>query len=816
MIPPRLHRLTMTLAVACLWQATVWASNGPTDGGIALVLSGGGARGIAQIGVLRALEAEGIVPDYIVGTSIGAIIGGLYAAGYSAQELDSIFTTTDWDDVLSIGDDTKREALDFRQKIEDDRSLFTLRFRNFSLLVPQAIGGSARFASLLQDVLWASPLNATTDFDQLRIPFRAVATNLANGSWVAIRTGNLATALRASATFPLRYAPVRMDDAVLVDGGLVANIPVEAALALRPDVVIVVNTSSDYLTIDELVTPWTVADQALTAAMKQRDSSMLARADLVLTPDLGGHETFDFNRLPTLIRAGERVVAAQREALRALLDQQKAISSRRALHQNGVITRATIRAWPGADTVAAFRALDTTVLDRPWTDRTRRDLTSAVANAAHTAGADFAYLRSVTFDSTTGTLDVTIDEGRIVAVTVDPKRPINHDAVLRELTFSLNDNVGTDAMRRFAQNLRASDVFDDVDVTVRPHPSGGCAVVVGAVDRGNQLLRVGGRIDNERNTQGLVDFIVQDLLSTGIRTSVRAGGGQRNATVNATLEVPRVGGTLWTTTLVGYTSFRNVWQYAGITGRPATEPLRERVGQYSEDRLGARMSVGRQIERNGMLLGEFRYERQRYRLLGDSVPVDFQPLTTIKILARWDDQDRLGFPRRGRVVNISLETSMLNLSNGTSFTKLMFSSTGNIDLWPVVITPSFTVGAADRTLPAPELFSIGGQDMFYGMREDEERGRQIMIGSLEVRLRSPVDIFFDTYLSARYDLGAVWANPENIRIADMQHGLGLSVGLDTPVGPAAFSLGRRFYFLDNPAAVAAGPVLAYFSIGMRL
>lgn len=120
---------------------------------IALVLTGGGARGIAQIGVLRALERNGIIPDVVVGSSFGAIVGGLYAAGYSPDSIASIMRAVDWNDVTSIGADTRREFQFYGQKQENDRSLLTLRFRNFSFITPVALGGSTRFTSALQHVL---------------------------------------------------------------------------------------------------------------------------------------------------------------------------------------------------------------------------------------------------------------------------------------------------------------------------------------------------------------------------------------------------------------------------------------------------------------------------------------------------------------------------------------------------------------------------------------------------------------------------------------------------------------------------------------
>lgn len=785
--------------------STVCASARPR---VVLVLSGGGARGLSQIGVLRELERNGIVPDMVIGTSIGAIIGGMYCAGYSPDELDSIFTHVDWEDIAAIGDVTRREQLSFQQKQDDDRSLLTLRFRNFNFLVPTAVSGSARFATLLQDVLWRSPYNTVTNFDSLRIPFRAVATDLVTGAWVMLDSGNLATAMRASASFPLRYAPYRDGDRMLVDGGLVANIPIDPALSLGPETIIVVNTVAELLPADELTTPWAVADQALSSAMKQRDTMLLRKAHVVITPDLGTHGTFDFSGLDSVIRIGAQ------GAMRHITAIRTRITPEVPPHTNGAMIRAVDVHGVHVDATTREMLLR---MPTPATEASIHAITSRVVSMAQFAGLDFVHVRERRLDATSGVLHLTLDEGRVRTVEIDPRRPVDRTVVMNELAFRVGDVASHEALSRTAANLRASDVLDDVDVTVMPHPDGGCRVMIGAEDRGDQLVRVGVRIDNERNAQGSAQVSFLNVMGTGVTADLRLYGGQRNGGITAALEVPRILGSFWTATASAYSTFRNVYIYGMESGRLRTEPLRFRDGEFSEDRVGVRMSVGRQIERQGVVLGEFRYERQRYRDRESEPAPAFQPLATLKGLIRWDDRDRRDFTSRGRAIDISVESSILNLSNGLSFTKIMLSYRGAIPASAdLVFTPGLLVGAADRTLPGAELFSIGGQDLFFGMREDEERGRQILIGQLDARMRMPFSIFFDTYVSLRYDIGAVWANPENIRIGALQHGVGATVGLDTPVGPALFSVGRRFYFLSAPNAIALGPVLAYFAIGLRL
>lgn len=797
--------MTLRHAIASILAAVLLVLPAMARPRVVLVLSGGGARGMAQIGVLKTLERHGIVPDMIIGTSIGAIIGGMHAAGYSAAQLDSLFTRISWDEVVAIGEDTRREQLSYQQKLDSDRSLLTLRFDDFQFLVPTAVSGSTRFATLLQDVLWKSPCNTVTNFDELRIPFRAVATDLATGTWALLDSGNLAAAMRASASFPLRYAPFRMGNSMYVDGGLVANIPIEPALRLGADIIIVVNTVTDLLPVDALTTPWAVADQALSSAMKQRDSLLLQQATLVIEPVLQRQQTFDFTNLDTVIAAGET-------AANAAIAQLLACCPPAPTTSNGH-TLPTLVEIVGTGVLPASIALPA---GTPANTNGLRLAEQHVVGLMRAAGYSFAYAVAM-LDTSSGRVRVKVDEGRIRSVEIDPQRPVSISAVRNELAFDIGDIATFEALARTSANLGTSDVIDAVDLTVVPAPGGGVTVRVGGEDRGHQVIRGGLRIDNERNAQGRIQAAELDLVDTGIMVGLTLHGGQRNGFLGAVVSAPRILGSFWTATATAYTSFRNVYIYQPSPDGTRTRPLRLRDNEFSEDRWGLRVSAGRQLSRQGVMLAEFRYENQRYRDRSERPAPAYTTLGTVKALVRWDDRDQMDFPTRGRAFDISMESSLIDLSGGVGFSKLMLSYQGTQSITrSVAITPALLVGAADRTLPGAELFSLGGQDSFFGMREDEERGRQIVVGQLETRLKMPFRLFFDTYLSARYDIGAVWANPENIKLGKLQHGAGVTLGFDTPVGPALVSVGRRFYFLNNPNSVALGPVLAYFAFGLRL
>ncbi len=196
---------------------------------IAFALSGGGARGLSQIGVLKALEEAGIKPDLIVGTSMGSIVGGLYAAGYSVDQLDSIAHQTDWNDLLTLNNLSDRRDLFVDQKVTEDRAIFSLRLDGLNPILPTSFNDGQKLANQLNILTFNAPLHSDESFDLLAIKFRAVCTDLITGSLVLLDRGSLSNALRASSSVTFFLAPIKVDSLLLVDGGLVANIPVDIA-----------------------------------------------------------------------------------------------------------------------------------------------------------------------------------------------------------------------------------------------------------------------------------------------------------------------------------------------------------------------------------------------------------------------------------------------------------------------------------------------------------------------------------------------------------------------------------------------------------
>jgi len=315
---------------------------------IALVLSGGGARGFAHIGVLRALRELRIPVDIVVGTSMGAVVGGAYAAGRTPEELEKTVHDTDWDNVLS--DRPARNDLDFRRKEEDTllptRIEFAATKKGVSL--PTAAAGNAALENALTQLLPEGMRDYPVN--QLALPFRSAASDLLTGELVELDTTPLLATMRASLAVPGVFAPVRIKDKLVVDGGLVSNLPVEMARAMGADIIIAVNVGTPLAKEHQLQSAVDVATQMLqilTEQNVQRSIKQLKDQDVLISPNLDGITFLDFSQYPRAIKAGEEAtlkLAPQLQALSLSPDHFLAYEVQR-LHA-GTMTKMPITALP--------------------------------------------------------------------------------------------------------------------------------------------------------------------------------------------------------------------------------------------------------------------------------------------------------------------------------------------------------------------------------------------------------------------------------------------------------------------------------------
>lgn len=849
---------------------------------VSFVLSGGGARGLAHIGVLKALEENGIFPDYVIGTSMGAYIGGLYSVGYSPLEIENIVKQTNWNDVFSLIDETDRISYFIDQKVIDDRSLISLRFKDGKITIPEGVTLGYKFTLYLQNLLANSVYHITQDFTRLKYNFTPIATDLISGKPIALNNCDLIRAIKASGTIPLRNSPVRIDSMVLIDGGIFANIPTEFVPKNDNKLTISVNTTSPLFKSEELDKPWTIIDQAISVSMKTYSDSAEKRADVQLKPELNGIANDDFTNPALVIDRGYDVAQSKMKEILSLFENRTNESINRVFGASGNFKVETLKlpddipaslkevlqnqtsgyqffelirklynhdvqeVYYNIGLVRTGNSLELKATKYPLIksiiinshlsrhEEISKNISSEYSGKYLNPGnfrkvaeevikyfrnKDLSYAKAdnITFDEITGTLTFNIDEGVLSKVIINGNDNNNDFIIRRELDLKIGNPILRSQLSKSWDNLIITGLFSSVDMSISQSKTDtGMILNLFLRERGNQIINIGGYTDNERYLQGGIDLIYENLFNIGMRGILRAAGGERNFYTTAGLSIPRISNTMFTAGLKVYYESRDMNLFTPIINPTTNTYTRELTGVGVEERYGFKIDAGTLIKKGGNLLGEYRFERQRYYVSHQGSSPIFNNVNTLKIGFEYDNFNKYDFATSGRYILLSLESSIFKTELNESFSKGIFKYRTNWTIGRNTFRPSIVFGYGDRTTPETEFFHLGGHDMFYGMREDELRGRQLFYASMEYQYRMPFRVFVDTYLMLRYDIGNMWTNPEMIKFNSLVHGTGVCLAFDSPIGPVKFATGKAFYFISNPNAVVTGPLQFYFSIGIKV
>jgi NTE family protein len=289
---------------------------------VGLVLSGGGAKGIAHIGILKKLEEVGLIPDYITGTSMGSIVGGLYAIGYSADELEELFTTVDWDQILTNKIPMDKVAIE--EKDYYGRYLLNFYIKDKKFALPKGVIDGQALMELFSRL--TRPVHGVNDFNNFPIPYSCVATDITTGLPVNIKSGSLAMAMRASMAIPTIFTPVIINDQLLVDGGLVRNFPVQEVIEMGADIIIGVFVASDLAPEEELNSAIAVLQQSAWVTSVFDTREQMKKCDILITPDLKGYSTASFTSAREILEKGYQSGDDYYDELKDLADSLHSIA----------------------------------------------------------------------------------------------------------------------------------------------------------------------------------------------------------------------------------------------------------------------------------------------------------------------------------------------------------------------------------------------------------------------------------------------------------------------------------------------------------
>ena len=797
---------------------------------IGLALSGGGIRGIAQIGVLDAFDENNIKIDLIAGTSIGAAVGALYSSGYTPDEIMNLVRSVDWNRVFE--DQPERSSLFLGEKKEKNRALLNIPMNNFKPVMPESFSAGQQVTKILTDFM-LNALYHDYDFSNLDPPLIILATDMLSGHQVLLQEGDLVQAVRSSIAIPLLFSPVKKDGMILIDGGISCNIPVEHTRKNGADIVIAVNSTSPLRPESKIEAPWEVADQVTTIMQKSKNDEQLASADYVIDfSDLDFIST-QYDAMDSLFQIGKQRALCVVDSLNntkgniifftkletkgpvpqnlqqlqsplpadSLLQimytikeqaSNPCVEAQLVADSADTLLRITMSFHKPLHTVEFFgnRVLSDSVLLQPFKPLLQipyneSDFQNAVEymlRIYRKQGYSLAEVDTVLFDPELGVAGIHLNEGYIRNIHFIGNTKTRDFIISREFLLKSGDIFIKANAESGIDNVYATGLFhsvllgwkkvqDQYDIKVYTYESQ------------SQNLRIGVRYDSERYTKAFIEYADENVGGLGNDAVFHAQYGIRDFETLFQYRADRIFKTYLTAQLdVHYHSSEH-----------DAYRMLHKVGKYQRHATGIILQMGQQLARFGTISGYLRFEEiDLDSIRGSGYDRGNMNINTIGFKTTIDTRDQLPFPRSGTFHTFSYEASSgFMLGADESFNKVENQLSGYKTFFKRhTFNSLLRWGISDRTTPYSEQFRMGGYDSFYGLHQEQLWGRYLFLVSMGYRCRCPKLGYFPLFLSLRYDLGSTWDEVEEITPQDFLSGYGASIDLQTPLGPICVAYGR--------------------------
>jgi predicted acylesterase/phospholipase RssA len=731
---------------------------------IALVLSGGSTRGFAHIGALKALEKAGVRPSFIAGTSMGAVIGGLYAAGFSADSLEKLALTTDWEHLYS--DDPQRKDLLYTRKEDDATSIFRFRLDHGKPSIPTALVSGHSIINYLVSLTLHATVNAGFNFDSLPIPFRASATNLYTGERVIINSGGLAEGMRASLAVPFLFAPFEHEKGTLVDGGFTNVLPVDVALKSNPDIVIAIHAPSPLYNEEQLKNPLRFIDQVVSFCLLNQQYRQERDSAIIIIPEFVEELSDDPEVIPDRIKAGEIAV---HKRIDELLQRINNLSVEKVMIETLYVENIKVEGASNgsADTISEIikeiksstvtsiqlrnacnkvykcGLFDTVsfVLSKNdlmvnVTERKRISSIRLYGNSIFDAAMllelfglsenDIAnphaiaqgvdnireYYNSKKYSLATvrvhedgkGGLIIRINEGKVARITIIGNERTSGSILLREMSTISNSLFTLDHMERDIKNILATGLFEHVYFSIKKDSTGGIDLTVVVKEKAPDVFSLGIRYDNVRALEGFLGFKNANIAGRAFTLEGLIQYGLSREKYLLGMKTDR----FWNTYLAA-----DVKGFFYRDRKYVEDPNDSTRFSYNTLRkLGVTASVAHQILRIGklsyvILFEQYRSSEDVTSALGNIFK--YTPLRIASIRAEADSYDDKYHPREGFKLYGSADMGLSFLAGGSGFFNLTLTSSGAISpSRRLTLLPAAYLSFSDVTLPDPVKNYLGG------------------------------------------------------------------------------------------------------------
>jgi len=814
---------------------------------IGLTLSGGGARGIAHIGVLKVLMENNIPIEFITGTSMGSIVGGLFASGYTVEEIWNFAESVNWSEIIQ--DQPPRKNLFLSQKQIKNRQFLSLRIKNLKPIIPSAISPGQKLYSILSNFILGAPFHTIKNYDDLEIKFRSLATDLITGKKIVFDKGDLAQIMLSSSAIPLLFSPVEIDSLLLVDGGVLENIPVEILQNKNLDILIAVDTTSPLRPKDEILYPWQLADQVTTIMQNNQKSESRKNVDILITPYFYKRTNTDFDSMEVAFHAGinatekllpnifEKIKSSKNKlydsknkewqiysvnlssSIKEILEinnfndhlwsEKKIYKNLEKLNKAGSFYDIQVLLIENIDSTLFlnFEVKSYPIIKKIIINHHNLLSDSLIlSNIYNKVGKTFninnwqkdrkkilklyrkndfaeARIKKEKIDLETGVLEIEIDEGKIASIKLVGNKKTKPLIVLREYPLKKGDYLYKSLAHQGFDNIYSLGYFDRVQVEYK-WKNDSLHVIINVVEKQSTLLQFSYNYSRDDRLQTNLQWLNDNIFGFGNRLILSNIIGKRRYSGNIQLQSDRLFRTYISSSINAFYFKQKHYTYEEG----------EIFGEYQERRSGIHASIGQQLKRAGLVSLQLRLEQITLNsVFGSGYPIVNTNNTSLRLESIVDSFDKLPFPTKGRYHHFYYEMSNDVLGNNVSFFKIYSSLEYYFTFfrrWTV--HPRLVWATADLTTPFQEMYILGGENSFYGYRLDEKRGRRLFKTRLELRYFLTKKLPFDTYFSFGYDFGSIWKNSlQEINLEDFVHGFGTTLSINSILGVYSFSYGKN-------------------------
>jgi predicted acylesterase/phospholipase RssA len=778
---------------------------------VALVLSGGGARGLAQIGTLKVLEKYGIRPDLIVGTSMGAIIGSLYAAGYGADSIEHIALSFNWGDIFA--NSAPRKDLFVSQKDKKGDYLFEIRFDNkLRPLLPRSISEGQTFYNDLVPKLAAAQYRCAMNFDSLSIPLRIVATDIVSGKKVIFSNGSLVTAIRASCGIPLVFSPVASDTMLLMDGGLTSNIPVETVAEEFPGYyIIAVDVTSSLWKKEDLNNPVHLVDQIVSVGLTKQKLVEKKLANTLITPDLDGFQNSDFSRIDTLISRGYNATMSHIQAIQRDLpaegQRQAGVSMPDSVSPPFHFVNCNDRLAQSL-AAAVTEGVPAGVLPVPL-------FRKRVYDYLQQKGDSFA--RIVSLRKNDRGVFIEMDPGIVRGFAIQGNTTTRPFTITSAMGIRQGDTLKTGMIARAISSLYATDLFKNVNIDV---DTNGIVRVI-LTEKEYWRVRAGLRFDEYLLAEGYIQPAYENLLGLGISASLHLQYG----TMREKYAIELLNNHFFSS------FFANKVQFEGYITRERIVTRTEypnidstitlvKLDEQTLGKAGFLALLGAQIGKFSMLDGGIRLEQYAV-YQSDAFKDPFgefkRGMKYLMLRLSIDNLDKFPFPEKGQKHYIRIGGAQDIIGANKSFLKIDGSFCQYYTVNKIhTFSPFIQFAWATDSLPDVERVFVGGavpeeQNReigvynympFFGLRPRALPGDVVLLIHCNYRLLIQQNIYLTCTLDWGYpwlwsDAWA-WSSKKSPRLSALWQdfldnapvGMGLGIAYESLIGPIRLSWGR--------------------------